>query len=96
MDPRMKDIQINCMYDGWEIYVDDKCFAWNISDDDLGTKSIKELLEHLGYNVTVKVSAPAEVVKRLLKRFAEDCIEQVGHKDAIQFVAMEYNINLGE
>jgi len=87
----MKDIQINCMYDGWEIYVDDKCFAWNINNDDLGTKSIKELLEHLGYSVTVKVSAPAEVVKRLLKRFAED-----GHKDAIQFVALQYNIKLGE
>ena len=42
------------------------------------------------------VSVPAEVVKRLLKRFAEDCIEQVGHRDAIQFVAMEYNIKLGE
>lgn len=37
------------------------------------------------------VSVPAEVVKRLLKRFAED-----GHKDAIQFVALQYNIKLGE
>ncbi len=50
----MKDIRIEQYCDGWSIEVDGRGFYWNHNDEDIGTKGIKQLLEHLGYNVTVE------------------------------------------
>lgn len=49
----MKDIQIEWMCDGWVIAVDDKRFRWNHNDEDMGTESIKALIEYLGHSVTI-------------------------------------------
>ena len=50
----MKDIQIEQYCDGWTILVDNKRFTWNHNDEDLGTNSIKELLEYIGHKVTIE------------------------------------------
>ena len=66
---------------------------WHVSGAELREHFGMEWLDQISKDT---VSVSAEVVKRLLKRFAEDCIKQVGHKDSIQFVALQYNIKLGE
>lgn len=50
----MKDIQIEQYCDGWTILVDNKRFTWNHNDEDLGTNSIKQLLEYIGHKVTIE------------------------------------------
>ena len=50
----MKDITIKQYCDGWSVEVDGKRFSWNHNDEDMGTESIKKLLKHLGYNVTIE------------------------------------------
>lgn len=47
-------IQINQYCDGWDITVDNERFTWDHNDPDMGTESIKKLLEHLGYKVTLE------------------------------------------
>jgi hypothetical protein len=50
----VKDIIIEQYCDGWTVEVDGKRFRWDHSDDDMGTTRLKDLLEHLGYSVTVE------------------------------------------
>lgn len=50
----MKEIDIELYCDGWCVKVDDKCFGWDHNDEDLGTKALRELLEHLGHDVQVE------------------------------------------
>ena len=50
----MKDIIIEQYCDGWCIEVDGNRFRWDHNDEDLGTESIKALLEYLGHIVTVE------------------------------------------
>lgn len=50
----MKDITIEWMCDGWTVVVDGRRFSWNHNDEDMGTDSIKALLEHLGHTVTIE------------------------------------------
>jgi hypothetical protein len=50
----MIDIEIEQYCDGWSVIVDGKRFRWDHNDEDLGTESIKALLEHLGHKVTVE------------------------------------------
>ena len=50
----MKDISIEWMCDGWTVVIDDQRFSWNHNDEDMGTESIKKLLEYLGHTVTVE------------------------------------------
>lgn len=47
-------IKIEEMCDGWRVQVNDKSFMWDHNDDDMGTKALKELLEHLGYTVEIE------------------------------------------
>ena len=50
----MKNIEIEMYCDGWIVKVDGKEFRWDHDDTDMGTKGIKELLEHLGHTVSVE------------------------------------------
>lgn len=50
----MKEISIEWMCDGWTVNVDNKRFRWDHNDEDMGTESIKKLLEYLGHNVTIE------------------------------------------
>lgn len=50
----MKDISIEWMCDGWAVIIDDKRFRWDHNDEDMGTESIKALLEYLGHKVTIE------------------------------------------
>ena len=47
-------IEIEQYCDGWSINVDGESFSWDHNDGDMGTKSIKALLEYLGYKVTIE------------------------------------------
>jgi hypothetical protein len=47
-------IQINQYSDGWDVTVDNERFTWDHNDADMGTESIKKLLEYLGYKVTLE------------------------------------------
>ena len=46
------DIEQYC--DGWTVVVDGQRFGWNHNDEDMGTDSIKALLEYLGHTVTIE------------------------------------------
>ena len=51
----MKDkIEIKVAYDSWSIYVHNRRFDFDHEDEDYGSTSIKNLLEHLGYKVSVE------------------------------------------
>ena len=50
----MKDIEIEQYCDGWAVKVDGKRFRWDHNDEDMGTKGIKALLEHLGHTVSIE------------------------------------------
>ncbi len=50
----MKEINIVLYSDGWSIEVDDRGFYWNHNDEDMGTESIKALLEYLGHDVEIE------------------------------------------
>lgn len=50
----MKDITIEQYCDGWTVLVDGKRFRWDHNDEDMGTESIKKLLEYLGHKVEVE------------------------------------------
>ena len=50
----MKTIEIEKYCDGWAVKVDGKRFSWNHNDEDMGTKGIKALLEHLGHTVSIE------------------------------------------
>ena len=50
----MKDIEIEWYCDGWAVKVDGKRFSWDHNDEDMGTASIKALLEHLGHTVSIE------------------------------------------
>ena len=53
-------ILIDWYCDGWEVYVPstegDKMisYSWDLDGEDLGTKALKGILEHLGYEVVVE------------------------------------------
>ena len=49
----MKNIEIEQWCDGWTVKVDDSEFRWDHNDEDLGTESIKKLLQYLGHCVTL-------------------------------------------
>lgn len=53
-ESRGKEINIEQYCDGWTVKVDGESFRWDHNDEDLGTESIKALLEHLGHSVTVE------------------------------------------
>lgn len=50
----MNEITIHQYSDGWTIEVDGRGFHWDHNDEDLGTQSIKDLLEHLGHKVNIE------------------------------------------
>ncbi len=50
----MKDIKITLFYDGWSIEVDGLQYTISNEDEDLGTSTVKKLLEYLGHNVTLE------------------------------------------
>lgn len=50
----MKDIVIEQYCDGWTVNIDGKRFRWDHNDEDMGTESIKKLLEYLGHTVTIE------------------------------------------
>lgn len=50
----MNTIKIEEMCDGWRVKVKGKSFMWDHNDDDMGTKALKKLLEHLGYTVEIE------------------------------------------
>jgi len=41
-------------YDGWSVIIGDKTFACNHNDDDLGTVTVKAILEHLNVEVVTE------------------------------------------
>jgi len=45
---------IGLMCDGWHVQIDGKTFQWDHNDEDMGTTGIRQLLEHLGVEVTVE------------------------------------------
>lgn len=53
-------ILIDWYCDGWRVYMPPTeeaktiSYSWNHNDEDLGTKALKGILEHLGYDVTVE------------------------------------------
>ena len=47
-------IEIEQYCDGWTVRVDGERFSWDHNDEDVGTKALKELLEHLGYTVQIE------------------------------------------
>ena len=51
---QMKDIEIELYCDGWKVKVDNKNFRWDHNDEDMGTESIKKLLEYLGHKVSIE------------------------------------------
>lgn len=53
-DKMMKEIDIEQYCDGWTVKVDGKSFSWNHNDEDMGTESIKALLEYLGHDVEIE------------------------------------------
>jgi hypothetical protein len=50
----MKHIEIRHYCDGWLVKVDGKSFWWHDSQEDMGTESIKALLEYLGHEVVIE------------------------------------------
>jgi len=50
----MKEIDIEQYCDGWSVKVDGKSFSWDHNDEDMGTESIKALLEYLGHDVEIE------------------------------------------
>jgi hypothetical protein len=50
----MKKISIEWMCDGWTVIVDGQRFSWDHNDEDMGTESIKALLEYLGHDVEIE------------------------------------------
>jgi hypothetical protein len=50
----MKKISIEWMCDGWTVIVDGQQFSWDHNDEDMGTESIKALLEYLGHDVEIE------------------------------------------
>lgn len=49
-----KQIVVEQYCDGWCVQVDGERFSWNHNDEDLGTESIKALLEYLGHTVEIE------------------------------------------
>lgn len=49
-----KQIVIEQYCDGWCVEVDGERFRWDHNDEDLGTESIKALLEYLGHTVEIE------------------------------------------
>lgn len=54
MNERIKEIHIEWVCDGWVVIVDDNRFRWDHNDEDMGTESIKALLQYLGHTVTIE------------------------------------------
>jgi hypothetical protein len=52
--PGQKQIVVEQYCDGWCVNIDGNRFYWNHNDEDLGTQSIRELLEYLGHSVEVE------------------------------------------
>lgn len=51
-----KKIKIELMYDGWSIYnlENGKHYHWDHTNENMGTTSIKKLLEDIGYKVELE------------------------------------------
>lgn len=49
-------IHINLYYDGFDITHEDQTFRYDHNDPDYGTVAIRDLLEHLGFEVDVEES----------------------------------------
>lgn len=50
----MNEIVIEQYCDGWAVEIAGKRFRWDHNDEDMGTKSLKKLLEYLGYSVVIE------------------------------------------
>ena len=50
----MKKISFEWMCDGLTVIVDGQRFSWDHNDEDMGTESIKALLEYLGHDVEIE------------------------------------------
>lgn len=45
--------KISCLYDGWEIYIDNKRYRWDHNTEDNGTGAIAVILKDLGLEVEI-------------------------------------------
>lgn len=48
-------LKIHWLYDGWYVTTEDgaELGKWDHNDEDMGTKGLKSVLEHLGHEVEV-------------------------------------------
>lgn len=52
MEKGQVTIELEC--DGWVVNINNRRYAWNHNETDLGTKALAVLFKDLGYNVDIQ------------------------------------------